>query len=160
MNLKKIFVVVVSLALSPSASADQTWLGKPWKLSQLRCPFGCSKGLQSEFLQSKAKEVIFESDRAVLPDVIGACKSPAKPKWDTLQPVNLGSYLATWSNGEKNKSAQSQKNLIKKLEINSKDQVLAGVVHCSDDSGFNLIVINPNRAFLFFEENSYFELVR
>jgi hypothetical protein len=66
-----------------------------------------------------------------------------------------------WSKNEQaNKYLDKKQKLANSLGTDPNATVSAGVVTCTDGTGFNLIVVNAHRAFLLFEENSYFELVR
>jgi hypothetical protein len=87
--MKSILAVFLVISVCSTAFASQDWLGKPWTFEKLHCPFGCSKGMKEGFSNSKSKEVVFESERAILPEIMAACILPAKPMWSSVLPVQM-----------------------------------------------------------------------
>ena len=157
----KIYLLFILLFAGSYSFAQDSHFGKSWKLKALHCPFSCSSSLEKQFAKAKATEIAFSTEKADLPEAIAACVQPAKPNWSTLQTIKLKDYLNKWSqNEEAMKKPKIQKNISKHLGFKNNPEVKAGVVSCSDGTAFNLLVVGDKKAFLIFEENSYFELAR
>lgn len=154
-------ILLMCLLTCSPAFGDQGWLGQPWRLMEIHCPFGCSKPIQDSLAKERAEPVVLAKEKVILPKIIGACLPPAKPDWGAIQAIQLGEFLAQWSDNEAAaKKARTRKNLARKIGLQSNTPVSAGIVRCSDGSAFNFIYVSPRKAFILFEENSYFELSR
>lgn len=159
--MRTIALVMMSFLSCSSALGNQDWLGNPWRLEKVYCPFNCSQSIKNGIAEGRSDKVIFEEEKAVLPKIIGSCLPPAKPDWDSIQPTQIQSYLEKWSDNElANKKPKTKAILADKIGLKSNSKVSAGVVRCSDGTSFNFIFVNAKKALILFEENSYFELSR
>jgi hypothetical protein len=154
-NLTTGFFIFSTLSALLANDGSYEWFGKSWKIKKLHCPFGCP-GISKLYPDAKNKKVILEKEAAQIP-VIGHCR---KPNWKTLRARQVKEYLEEWSNNEYTKGKnQIRANLPGTLGLAPTDSAVAGVVRCSNDA-FNFIYIHSKKAFILFEENSYWELVR
>ena len=155
----KLNVLVIILMLSEPTFAEKKWFSKDWKVKSLVCPFGCSSILKSYFKKDDSVQLLQNSYK--IPSFASSCLPPHNANWKAIRESKLGVYLAKWSRNKQaleNPKVREQLPTLFKL---SKDTLVwAGISKCSNRHSLNLIYISPKRAYILFEENSFWELYK
>jgi len=156
--VKAIYFMIAYIFINPAFS-ENVWFSKDWKVKRLLCPFGCSSILKGFFREDESIHFLQSSYK--IPSFGKSCLPPHKVNWKMIKESKVGVYLDKWT---KNKNALNspkiRENLAIQLKLDKEAVILAGISSCSSGNSFNLIYVSPKKAYILFEENSFWELYK